>query len=83
MDSGLIIVLGLFFLILYKLFNNFVNVYFKKVKIDNHENLFLVGIFVNFFPIIQHGSFFNNWLSVFYYLSISIYLYYIKNKSTL
>ena len=81
--QSLIIVLGLFFLILYKLFNNFVNVYIKKVKIDYHENLFLVGIFVNFFPIIQHGSFFNNWLSVFYYLSISIYLYYIKNKSTL
>jgi len=78
--QGLVIILGLFLVILYKLFNNFINIYFKKIKINYKENLFLIGIFVNFFPLIQHGSFFNNWLSIFYYLSISFFVYFIKSK---
>ena len=81
--QGFVIIVGLFLVISYKLLINFARVYFKKDKTYFQENLFLIGIFVNFFPIIQHGSFFNNWLSVFYYLSISIYLYYLKNKNIL
>jgi hypothetical protein len=40
----------------------------------------LISIFINTFPFIPSGSFFNNWTSVIYFLPLSFYLYLIENK---
>ena len=44
--------------------------------------IILIGIFVNIWPIIPTGNFFNNWLSMLYFIPISFYLfeYYFKKR---
>ena len=38
----------------------------------------LIGIFINLWPLIPTGNFFNNWLSMIYFIPISYYLFEIK-----
>lgn len=38
---------------------------------DNKKILFLFCFFINIFPIIPYGNFFNNWLSIIFYLPIA------------
>ena len=44
----------------------------------NPQNALLIGIFINLWPIIPTGNFFNNWLSMLYFIPISYYLF--ENK---
>ncbi len=46
----------------------------------NPENILLIAIFINLWPIIPTGNFFNNWLSMLYFIPISYYFYEIKLK---
>ncbi len=48
------------------------NSYNKK---DYLSFFMITSIFVNFFPFIPSGSFFNNWLNIFYFIPLGIYLY--------
>ena len=60
----------------------------KKINFDNNFNkdevskiILLVGIFINLWPIIPSGNFFNNWLSMLYFYPIGYYLYFrFKNE---
>ena len=65
--SFLILSLIIFFRI-----NNFY--YFKLNKtIFNNETLsVLIGLYVYLFPLKTHGNFFNNWLSICFYLQFSL-----------
>ncbi len=45
------------------------------------ENVIISAVFVNLWPFIPNGSFFNNWLSMMYFYPIGFYLYFkIKNE---
>ena len=39
------------------------------------EGALIIGIFINLWPIIPTGNFFNNWLSIMYFLPIAYYIY--------
>ena len=51
----------------------------KKIKTFNpkdHISFFmLTSLFINFWPLIPSGSFFNNWINVLYFLPLGIYLF--------
>ena len=80
-ETGLI---GFFFIIIlfiYTCFN------LLKILIKKNINYFdlckyslLICIFINTFPFVPTGNFFNNWLSVIYFLPISLYLYLLDAK---
>jgi O-antigen ligase len=54
----------------------FLKITFLYKKKLNHPLLFsLVIIFINFFPFITTGSFFNNWMSTLYSIPVAILLY--------
>lgn len=57
--------------------NRSINENDKKEKINY---FYLVAIFVNLFPIIPSGNFFNNWLNILYYLPIGFLFYGFSNK---
>ena len=40
------------------------------------ENIILSAVFVNFWPLIPTGNFFNNWISMSYFYPIGFYLYF-------
>lgn len=54
--------------------------YFRK-NLDNysrydHISFFMItSVFINFWPLITSTSFFNNWINVFYFLPLGIYLF--------
>ena len=59
------------------------DIYREDKKTNLPLGLCFVIIFTNFFPFVTTGSFFNNWLSVFYFLPVSFLLhelYHKKNK---
>ena len=75
--------LGFIFLIIFHLILG--REFIKVLKIQNNEKtkLFLVfsliGLIINFFPLIPSGNFFNNWLSVIFTLNLVNYIY-LKKK---
>ena len=57
-----------------------INIFFKKdTNSKKQTNITLVScfviIFINLFPFVPTGSFFNNWLSTLYYIPIGLLLH--------
>lgn len=54
---------------------------FKNKKIRSYSALMiLTGIFLNLWPIISSGNFFNNWLSILIYFPVGFYQYFNKKN---
>ena len=55
--------------------------YIKKIDVEHFDlqNLILIGVFANLFPFLPSGNFFNNWLSIIYFLPIGFYK--LKNQN--
>ena len=47
----------------------------KKSSLFKPSSILLIGIFVNLWPLIPTGNFFNNWISMIYFIPISFYLF--------
>lgn len=74
---GFFFIFGLFLFIGYKIY-----IYTKKDKKKFFpESALLIAIFINLWPFIPTGNFFNNWLSMVYFLPIPYYLYELKIKN--
>ncbi len=59
---------------------NKINSMNKFDKIEISKAIAISAIFVNIWPLIPSGNFFNNWLSMFYFYPIGLYLYF-KHKN--
>ena len=74
---GFLFIFSLFIFIGYKIF-----LFTKK---DNKriypESALIIAIFINLWPIIPTGNFFNNWLSMIYFIPVTYYLFEIENKT--
>lgn len=70
---GLIPLLFIFIYLNYILLKLFINKYFYKVSnFTNVEIMLIASIYINLWPFVPNGNFFNNWLSCIYFLPISI-----------
>ena len=73
-ENGLV---GVFFLIF--LYLLLIKDFIINLKLKNYNNkllnLSIVSNLVILWPIIPHGNFFNNWLSILIYLNLSIYIF--------
>lgn len=81
-ETGIIGFLFIFSLLVYIskfLIVNFLNV-LKRKKISNSAVIFSIAIFINIFPLVPTGSFFNNWLSTVYYLPLAFFFYSLENQ---
>jgi len=75
---------GLFsFLIIFTIFI-YISTILMKITLSKNKNdkialfFFCLSIFINLFPFIPTGSFFNNWISILYYLPVGFFLF--ENK---
>jgi O-antigen ligase len=60
---------------------NFLNIFVKFRKIYNSNQIFLlISFFITLFPFYPGGNFFNNWLSIIYYLPVGFYLHSVYYK---
>ena len=81
-ETGIIGFLFIFSLLIYIskfLIVSFLNV-IKGKKISNSAVIFSIAIFINIFPLVPTGSFFNNWLSTVYYLPLAFFFYSLENQ---
>jgi O-antigen ligase len=84
-ELGLI---GVFFyiVVLFYLIINFIkNFYYNnKIKyfVKNYKTCLLFCFIISLFPLAPSGNFFNNWLSIVFYLPVGFYLhyFYVKKK---
>ena len=74
---GFLFLLTIFIILSLIIFLRITNFYFFKVnkKIFNNDILsILIGLYVFIFPLKTHGAFFNNWLSICFYLQLSLFI---------
>ena len=72
--SFLIVSLVLFKKFIYNLLNK------NKFFIDDYQVCALIGIFITLWPLASSGSFFNNWLSIIYFIPVAFYFNKLKFK---
>ena len=78
---GFVFIFSIFVCIAYLLLRELISRNIRKVKYFNEPSLFiLIGIFINLWPIIPSGNFYNNWLSALIYLPIGFYFYFNKKE---
>ncbi len=78
---GFIFLLIIFSYSLISILKEFFYRNFKKIeKIKNKNLILILGIFINFWPIVPFGNFYNNWLSIVIYLPIG-FLLYLRSKN--
>ncbi len=72
-----LIVVSLFILICHLSIKHFILKFFKKKKalINDLEVCLLASIIISLWPFSPSGSFFNNWMSIVYYLPVGILLW--------
>jgi len=75
---GFFFIFALFIYIFYKI----ISLMISNKNPLNPQNALLIAIFINLWPIIPTGNFFNNWLSMLYFIPISYYLFENKNNSS-
>lgn len=81
-------IIGLSFFLIFlgfifsKLYFFLKNSYYKKQSNNKCLVLCFIVIFVNFFPLIPTGSFFNNWLSTLYFMPIALILHELNRKTS-
>ena len=52
----------------------------RELPFNNHQICLLGGFFIILWPLGSSGNFFNNWLSIIYYLPVGFYLYFSNFK---
>ena len=71
---GFIIFLLPILILYYKVFLNLYENCFREIKVKKILNcICLISIFANFWPFMPTGNFFNNYLSILYFLPIALY----------
>ena len=68
---GFLIIISLFLVIGIRLIKKI----FVKNLIFRSSDCLIIAIFINLWPLIPTGNFFNNWLSMLYFLPIAFYLF--------
>ena len=76
-ENGVIGLLFLFSIYMYLIILFFRNLFKKNINKDKYfffKICLLSIISANIFPFVTSGNFFNNWISIIYYLPVSLYL---------
>ena len=83
-ENGLIGFFGILTIFSYALISLFKKIYhinFKKDNIIEYPSIMiLIGLFINFWPIVPSGNFFNNWLSIMIIFPMGFLKYFLKRK---
>ena len=73
---GFLLIFALFVILVLKLIRiSYLSFFNKNNKIDDYKTLIYIFYFVTLFPLAPSGNFFNNWLSIIYYLPAGFLLY--------
>ena len=74
----------LFFLLIlfsFKVILHFIKLFSKSSYFNDFQICLLSGILITLWPFVPSGNFFNNWLSIIYYLSLPIFFWSVNLNS--
>lgn len=78
---GTLPIFVIFMYIVYILIKHFIDkFFFRKIFLEDHSICFYTCCFISLFPLIPSSSFYNNWLSVIFYLPVCFIFKDVKNK---
>ena len=78
---GFIVLFGLFFTIVLMFLKNLRHqLRFKKQLYSDEAISILASFFMTLFPFLPSGNFFNNWLSILYFLPVGFFLHEFKKR---
>jgi O-antigen ligase len=84
-ENGLIGFFGILTIFIYTLVILFKKIYFINFRKDNivefSSIMILIGLFINFWPIVPSGNLFNNWLSIMIFFPIGFLKYFLNRKT--
>jgi O-antigen ligase len=84
-ENGIIGIFGILTIFIYTLTIIIKKIYHINFKNDNTVELssllVLIGLFINFWPIVPSGNFFNNWLSIMIFFPIGFLKYFLNRKN--
>ncbi len=78
---GFLFILSVLILFVYKVIKHFFMTFKKKYYFNGLEVCLLSAISITLWPVVPTGNFFNNWLSIIYYLPIGILLFSFDNRN--
>lgn len=61
------------FIIIRQIYSKFI---FRKSFKPDYYMCFIIAIFINLWPLMPTGNFFNNWISIIYYIPVGFILYF-------
>tara|TARA_B100001057_G_scaffold52997_1_gene47142 strand:+ start:6586 stop:7842 length:1257 start_codon:yes stop_codon:yes gene_type:complete len=82
-ETGILGFLIIFSFFIYLLKITFVYLFYSPKKVNilyDFQVCIVSAMMISLWPLIPNGNFFNNWLSIVYYLPIGIFLWTIKNN---
>ena len=77
---GFTFIICLFALLLFKIFSHLKKIFEGQYLFDDFELCMISCILISLWPIIPTGNFFNNWLSILYYLPLVFIKWNIEKK---
>jgi len=84
---GVAFLTSIFFYLSYLLLKQFINLWFRKNRrpslLPDHLVVLYSLVFILFWPVIPHQSFYNNWLNVIIFLPIGFLLFFSKQNNKL
>ena len=73
---GFLLIFAVFVILVLKLIRiSYLSFFNKNHKINDYKTLIFIFYTVNLFPLLPSGNFFNNWLSIIYYLPAGYFIY--------
>ena len=78
---GILFILSVLILFVYKVTKHLFMTFKKKYYFNGFEVCLLSAISITLWPIVPTGNFFNNWLSIIYYLPVGILLFSLDNRN--
>jgi hypothetical protein len=78
---GFLFILSVLILFVYKVIKHLFMNFKKKYYFNGLEICLLSAISITLWPVVPTGNFFNNWLSIIYYLPIGILLFSFDNRN--
>ena len=80
---GFLFIFLIFMILVYYSFKHFLLKFKGKFFFTDSQIALLSSVFINLWPLIPTGSFFNNWLNCLYYFPLGILLWSLLNNSTI
>ena len=77
---GFLYILSIFIFICFIYTRQFFSFFIKTKKLNDNIILFLAPLFITLWPIVPTGNFFNNWLSIIYFLPVGFIIYFFNRN---